>query len=220
MIDCAQVQAALSARLDGEEPGVADDVVDAHVSGCLACQGFVERAAQLNRRLKFSPAADPAGDAPPPDLSGLILAGVEPVRRRQAASRALALAFSRVALVLVGVVLVVWAFRLVAASAQEETPALFIEAAAIRLALACGLIFAAWRPQVSVALLPVYGAFAAFRCGFATREVILGIASFKDLVGLAVLVAAPIVLLCTWIAGLGGSLRFAQLWRSLTAQPY
>ena len=29
MIDCARVQAALSARLDGEDTGVPDDVVDA-----------------------------------------------------------------------------------------------------------------------------------------------------------------------------------------------
>ena len=45
MIDCARVQAALSARLDGEDKGVPDDVVDAHLSGCVECQAFFEQAA-------------------------------------------------------------------------------------------------------------------------------------------------------------------------------
>ena len=113
MIDCARVQAALSARLDGEDTGVPDDVVDAHLSGCVECQAFFEQAARLNRQLRLTEV--PVGDAVP-DLSEVILAGVEPVRRRRAASRVLGLALSRVMLILVGLGLVVWAYRLVALS--------------------------------------------------------------------------------------------------------
>ena len=113
MIDCARVQAALSARLDGEDTGVPDDVVDAHLSGCVECQAFFEQAARLNRQLRLTEV--PVGDAVP-DLSEMILAGVEPVRRRRAASRVLGLALSRVMLILVGLGLVVWAYRLVALS--------------------------------------------------------------------------------------------------------
>jgi len=99
MIDCARVQAALSARLDGEDTGVPDDVVDAHLSGCVECQAFFEQAARLNRQLRLTEV--PVGDAVP-DLSEMILAGVEPVRRRRAASRVLGLAPPRGGLIPVG----------------------------------------------------------------------------------------------------------------------
>ena len=218
MIDCARVQAALSARLDGEDTGVPDDVVDAHLSGCVECQAFFEQAARLNRQLRLTEV--PVGDAVP-DLSEMILAGVEPVRRRRAASRVLGLALSRV---------MVWAYRLVALStvgpgvelSDVDTSAasgLLVDAAAIRLALACGLFFAAWRPQISAALMPVYGAFAAFSCGFATRDLVLGQMTAQGLAGLALLVASAAALLCAWLnsSGFGG---FGRVWRSITAQPY
>ena len=146
MIDCARVQAALSARLDGEDTGVPDDVVDAHLSGCAECQAFIEQAARLNRQLRLTEV--PVGDAVP-DLSEMILAGVEPVRRRRAASRVLGLALSRVMLILVGLGLVVWAYRLVVLStvgpgvelSDVDTSAvsgLLVDAAAIRRRLPAG----------------------------------------------------------------------------------
>ena len=227
MIDCARVQAALSARLDGEDTGVPDDVVDAHLSGCVECQAFFEQAARLNRQLRLTEV--PVGDAVP-DLSEVILAGVEPVRRRRAASRVLGLALSRVMLILVGLGLVVWAYRLVALStvgpgvgvSDVDTSAasgLLVDAAAIRLALACGLFFAAWRPQISAALMPVYGAFAAFSCGFATRDLVLGQMTAHGLVGLALLVASAAALLWAWLNSSGFG-EFGRVWRSITAQPY
>ena len=94
MISCSQVQAALSARLDGESSPLADDVIDAHLTGCADCRRFLEQAAVINRQLAFS---DPAKtvDIQIPDLADQILAGVEPTWRRERANRAVAMVCAR-----------------------------------------------------------------------------------------------------------------------------
>jgi predicted anti-sigma-YlaC factor YlaD len=38
---------AMSARLDGEEPGLAPDMIDAHLAGCAACAAWQAGAARL-----------------------------------------------------------------------------------------------------------------------------------------------------------------------------
>ena len=96
---------------------------------------------------------------------------------------------------------------------------LLVDAAAIRLALACGLFFAAWRPHISAALMPVYGAFAAFSWGFSTRDLVLGQMTAQGLAGLALLVASAAALLWAWLNSSGFG-EFGRVWRSITAQPY
>ena len=108
MVECQQVQAALSARLDGEPSPLPDDVVDAHVAECAECQSFLDNAALLNRTLAFSDTS--VSDIP--DLSEEIMAGVAPVWRRQAASRLVSVAICRVVLVLLGVAWCGWAVAL------------------------------------------------------------------------------------------------------------
>ena len=56
---CGTIREALSARLDGEDPGLPDDDIDAHLGGCESCRawalaagalaGVVERAPGLLR---------------------------------------------------------------------------------------------------------------------------------------------------------------------------
>jgi predicted anti-sigma-YlaC factor YlaD len=47
MVMCADVRVAMSARLDREEPGLAPDVIDAHLAGCAACAAWQAGAARL-----------------------------------------------------------------------------------------------------------------------------------------------------------------------------
>lgn len=68
---CQPCRDALSARLDGEEPGVPDHLVDQHLDGCAECRAFASGSQLLRRRLAVRP-ADPV-----PDLSGRILAADE-----------------------------------------------------------------------------------------------------------------------------------------------
>ncbi|MCK7638113.1 zf-HC2 domain-containing protein [Corynebacterium pygosceleis] len=229
MIDCVEVQRALSARLDGEPAGIDDDVVDAHVAACGECRAFLDSAAALNRQLKLSTASE-SGPMVPPDLSASILAGIEPEMRRRAATRAFGLALSRVALVGLGVAYVIWAIVLLGSSAAVSAPpadplidtsvtaGLFVDAAAVRLALGVGLFFAAWRPRNAAGMLPVYGALWAFSFGFATREVVLGYASASDVFGLVLLLVSTLVLLWTWLSGFGLA-AMGRAWRAVTAQP-
>jgi predicted anti-sigma-YlaC factor YlaD len=46
---CEDVRTALSARLDGEEPGLSDDLVDAHRTGCPGCQAWLDGARRVVR---------------------------------------------------------------------------------------------------------------------------------------------------------------------------
>jgi predicted anti-sigma-YlaC factor YlaD len=72
---CEEIRAALSARLDREDVGVAAGAVDSHTDGCPECGDWAERARHASR------AAIPSlGDAP--DLTGPILAALSADRRR------------------------------------------------------------------------------------------------------------------------------------------
>jgi predicted anti-sigma-YlaC factor YlaD len=66
---CEQARAALSARLDGEEPAT-DSHVDAHVVSCADCRAWLVGAEHLTRLLR-APAAEPT-----PDRTEAILAAV------------------------------------------------------------------------------------------------------------------------------------------------
>ena len=67
---CTQMRHAISARLDGEDPGLDDATVYRHLAGCADCRAFSHDAESLHRRLRLSPA--PAI----PDLAPGILAAI------------------------------------------------------------------------------------------------------------------------------------------------
>lgn len=232
MIDHDEVQAALSARLDGEPAGLEDDVVDAHVANCEVCTRFWEESLALSRRLSFiEPARE--GMSPPQDLSEIILAGVEPEWRRRSAPKLVSLTIARILAALLAVGLVIWALGMVAdtgglvpvsqdgqvldPAAQPEFAALLIEGAAVRLAVAVGLGLSAWQPALAGGLAPVGGTAWAFLTGFAVRDIVVGAASISQISQLVGLGAIAVVLVWLWAAGRG--LNFRQLWRSLSAQP-
>jgi predicted anti-sigma-YlaC factor YlaD len=54
---------AISARADGEQPGIDDRLVDAHLSGCAPCRAFAVAVDGSRRRALLAPAT------PMPDLS-------------------------------------------------------------------------------------------------------------------------------------------------------
>lgn len=223
MIECSQVQAALSARCDGEQTGVPDDIVDAHVSGCAECQAYAEKIELLCGALRFGSGGRVADVGTPPDLSEAILAGIEPQRRHIATTHAVGLAFSRVGLSILGCAYIGWAIILLGqtshlATEDEQAASLLVDAAAVRLALAFGLFFATWRPSATSGLLPVYGALWAFSFGFATREVVLGFASTQDILGLFLLFISVLLMLSTWLHCIGFA-TISRAWKTVTAQP-
>lgn len=216
------MQAALSARLDGEPTGLDDEVIDAHLAHCAECRDFYERAAQLNRQLNFC-VVEPHTMAPP-DLAEIILAEVEPTWRRRANARVLWSALARIALVVLALLYTVWGLNLLgetaSISAQEDplSARLLAEAATFRLGIAVGLLFAAWRPGLITGMLPVFGALWTFSLGFAVRDMVIGVADSTTVFSILLLLITSVVLTVALLNQVGTA-ALRRTWSSLNARP-
>ena len=65
MIGHGDIQAEISARLDGESGTIPDDVLAAHLDSCEQCGEFFSRAVRLQDEL--GPSDAPAEEAPAPE---------------------------------------------------------------------------------------------------------------------------------------------------------
>jgi predicted anti-sigma-YlaC factor YlaD len=52
-MDCDKAREAISARIDGEDPGVPDGALEAHLDECASCRGWQQRAHALTRRARL-----------------------------------------------------------------------------------------------------------------------------------------------------------------------
>lgn len=206
-MDCADVRAALSARLDGEDSPIPEEIVDAHVAECEDCQAWYAQVTALGRSLRLSVDPPQPGAGAGMDMAKLVLDAAEDIpevggdlRRRQ-----FPLLFSRIVLATLAVVYFVWAGVLLAGStvgigdsssfldanstangaldsAQDPLLARFmIDAAVSRFALGAGLAWAAWAPRAAGGLLPVYLGMWAFGGGMATRDIVMGLVGGEEL---------------------------------------
>jgi predicted anti-sigma-YlaC factor YlaD len=57
-MSCETWQSAISARLDGEDPGVEPRMLDAHLTTCVACREFAATASAGRRAAHLQPAPD------------------------------------------------------------------------------------------------------------------------------------------------------------------
>lgn len=209
MIKHEEVQAALSARIDGEQSLIDDAVVDAHLANCPECQAFFERALALSEQLH----GGESDMAPPGDLSSVILAGVDDEWRRISQQRALTVAVGKVLLGVMAVVWVVWAVRLLVGGGDDPVVA---SAASVRLGVALALGMTAWRPSQIPGVLLIVGTMCTFNVGFALRDAVLGVGASTPAVVLVPLLTL-IALAWTWAADRGFGLR--RWWRMLGADP-
>jgi predicted anti-sigma-YlaC factor YlaD len=72
-MECDSVREAISARIDGEDPGLPGAVIEAHLAGCAACRGWQQRAYTMTRRARLG------GSFLEHDLTARVLAAVPPV---------------------------------------------------------------------------------------------------------------------------------------------
>lgn len=148
---CERWQQAVSARLDGEDPGVVDALLDAHVAACAQCRQFAAAA----DRLDVMVAASSGWDAP--DRSADILAALraerQAHRRRGAPDR-----LPRVALGLVGVAQLVTSVPYLWSLGGGHSVR---DLAAFQLALGVGFVVAAIRPETAAGLRPTAVALVA-----------------------------------------------------------
>lgn len=211
MVSHDEIQAALSARLDGEPLLIDASVVDAHLAQCEECQRFWERSIALGRSLDL---ADVDAAVAPPDLSEVILAGVSDPWRKLAQRRMVTLAIGRVALVAMALVWAAWAVMPVANAGAPDPVS--TSSAAVRFGVALALGLSAWRPSQVPGVLLVVGTMFTFTTGFAVRDAILSVGEFSAGVVVVPLLTS-LALVWTWAADRGIEVRRA--WAQLNADP-
>ena len=207
MLSHEEVRAALSARVDGESSGLDDAVVDAHVAECADCEAYYQRLLSLSRNLRFAELG--GGMAPPEDLSQLILAGVEGEWRKLSQRRMVLLTLGRIALGTMAILWVVWAIMLLAQAGDPAT-------AAVRLGVACALVYAAFRPAQIPGIALIVGTMFTFTLGFVVRDVVLQTGSVSPSY-LLILLPTLIALLVT--LGVDRGPQLLRSWRLLNADP-
>jgi predicted anti-sigma-YlaC factor YlaD len=74
-MECDLAREAISARIDGEDPGLPADVLDVHLASCAACRSWQQRAYGVTRRARLG------GSFLDHDLSPQVLAAFPPAAR-------------------------------------------------------------------------------------------------------------------------------------------
>lgn len=145
-ISCAEARELASAAADDELTLFEQRRLDRHVVGCAACAAFVERLAALSRSIRLRAAS-----------SDHLF--VERVLDRARPPRLGRGGWMRPALAWCGVVIAVQAMpALVLGELDGAATHIARHVGAAAVALAIGLLYAAWRPQRAFGLLPLVGA--------------------------------------------------------------
>jgi predicted anti-sigma-YlaC factor YlaD len=186
-VGCDQYREALSAELDGEPPGLPEDALTGHLTGCSDCREWFGRAARVTRLVRLAPAE------PIPDLAPRVLAALPvstPGRRRVFAG-------ARAALVVVAFLqaLLAWSGAL---TGQDDmaTGHVAHEVGAWNLALAVAFLMVATRPKAADALVAPVGVFVTVLAVVAASDAAAGDLALGRLLG-HLLVGAGLVLLVT-----------------------
>src|SRR5438067_1220539 len=168
-MDCATAREAISATLDGEDPGVEPAALDAHVAGCAACTAWEDDAAAITRLARLSSAGRP------PDVTADVIARFSlPVRAKPIDWPRWALVFvaiSQFSIVVSQLFLPqpMGADAIVSPSSHMEH-----ESAAFNFAIGVALLWVAARPRHARSQLPVLLSFAGLVVAFSLEDVVHG----------------------------------------------
>jgi predicted anti-sigma-YlaC factor YlaD len=175
-MNCMQIHQAISARLDGEDPGLDESTVYAHLAGCADCRAFSHRAESLHRSVRLAPA--PAI----PDLTPGILSaigaeshGTDSVRDGAAHAEPdtnLPLRWILVAIALAQIAVAIPALVFGSDAGLPVHAARHI--GSFDVALGVGFLYAAWKPSRIPGLLPVVAALVACLVGSSFLDVAAG----------------------------------------------
>jgi predicted anti-sigma-YlaC factor YlaD len=170
-MECEHIREALSARIDGEESGVAAGVVDHHVAGCAACAAWADQIARLHRTTRVREAE------PVPDLAARIVDAALPTAARVRHRVAAPVSTARWALFVVALTQLVLAGPALLGVDGDAAVHAARELGAFDVALAVGLLVAAWQPERAWGLLPVVAALALVMGGTAVLDMVRGTTS-------------------------------------------
>ena len=169
-MECDLAREAISARIDGEDPGLPDDVLDVHLAGCAACQSWQQRAYGVTRRTRLG------GSFLDHDLSPQVLAAFPPAARglRRLLVQRAGLAALAVAQLAITVPLLIFGHDHDAGAHAAH------ELGSFDLALAIAFAVGAIRPALSAGLAWPCGIAAAGLAGTAIADLIGGQAIGAD----------------------------------------
>jgi predicted anti-sigma-YlaC factor YlaD len=161
-VECDRAREAISARIDGEDPGVPAGALEAHLAGCAACRGWQQRAHAVTRRARLG------GSFLDRDLAPRVLAATPAARGRRVrvAQRAGLLAVALAQLAITVPLLILGHDHDAGAHAAHELGSFDV---ALAIAFAVGAI----RPALSAGL--------AWPCGIAAAG--LAATALADLAG-------------------------------------
>src|SRR5262245_13996926 len=186
MHSCEPFRDALSARLDREDPGMAEDVIDAHLAGCADCRAWFAAAVGLGRH-------DVIGETPVlrSEVMNDVLAqgpGLAP-RPGQATGWRIAL----LAVALLQLVALWPGLLLDEGSASAHT---INELASWDLGLAVSFLILAWLPWRAWGALPVIAVMVIFLAGTSASDLLRGQASLSHEAAHVLQIAG---LACLWM---------------------
>ena len=164
---CMQIHQAISARLDGEDPGLDEPTVYAHLAGCADCRAYAHDTEALHRSVRLAPA--PAI----PDLTPSILhaIGTESTADAEPDTN-LALRWILVAIAFAQIAVAIPALVLGSDAGLPVHTARHI--GSFDVALGVGFLYAAWKPSRIPGLLPVVAALVACLVGSSFLDVAAG----------------------------------------------
>jgi predicted anti-sigma-YlaC factor YlaD len=166
---CDIIRQALSAHIDGEDPDLDRSVVDLHLSTCAPCEAWGEELATLHRMVRVREAE------PVPDLTTTILASAPVPSSSAGRWRAEPVSGARWSLFAVALTQLVLAGPgLLLGEDSGATVHVARELGAFDVALAVGLLVAAWQPARAWGLLPLAAALALVRGATAVLDVVQG----------------------------------------------
>jgi predicted anti-sigma-YlaC factor YlaD len=192
-MECDRAREAISARIDGEDPGVPDGALQAHLDGCESCRDWQQRAHVMTRRARLG------GSFLDRDLTGLVLAAIpaaSPRRRLRLSLRGalLAAALGQLAITVP---------LLILGHDHDAGPHAAHELGSFDLALAIAFAVGAIRPALSAGLAWTCGIAAAALAGTAIADLIGGQTIGADEAQHLIAVAGAVLLI--WQARISGT---------------
>jgi predicted anti-sigma-YlaC factor YlaD len=164
-MNCNRIRQAISARLDGESPGLDAHALSTHLDTCAGCREFRAGAEDLHRSVRLAPAP------PIPDNTPGLLAAIGAEATRPDDTQ-LALRWVLVGIALVQVAIAIPALVFGSDAGLPVHTARHI--GSFEVALAVGFLFAAWRPSRIPGLFPVVAALVVCLVGSAVVDIVGG----------------------------------------------
>jgi predicted anti-sigma-YlaC factor YlaD len=161
---CSRFRQAVSARLDGEDPGVPAGRVDAHLAACSDCRGWAMAA----RSLPALTEAPLERTSPDPGVLASLLAEARPGRRALISVREWRIVLAVIAAVQLATA---WPGVLTGGHASEH---LAHELTSLDIGLAVGFLFLAWQPSRAWGALPLVGFLVACLAGASVLDLLSG----------------------------------------------